>query len=229
MFCGLFLQLQYNPDAAPILTSDNIQLALQRAPRSRNDNMVSTTKVYFYEIYRQILSSNRAIFVIQNNNLTAHEYKQMKLDIKKAGFTVTAVRNSVFCAAVNDFANENKLKGIKRLKELFVGPSVVVFSNASDDEKPMIVADFFKAMEKHGKKTLVVGGRLDGVVLSCDQLKEVVKLPPLSMLRSELLGVLSQPAAMVKGVLEQNQKALMLALMSHEKSLEEGASGETKA
>ncbi|KAJ3333438.1 hypothetical protein HDU76_008060 [Blyttiomyces sp. JEL0837] len=210
--------------AAPTLTQEEVQIALKRAPRSRNDNMVDSSKIYFYEVYRKILD-NRAVFIFQNNNMTAPEYLHFKHEFRKAGFTVNFLRNGLFGAAAFDHAADHKLGELKNMKKLLVGPSVAVFSNASDEERPRLLAEFLALSEKFTKKTLLVGGKLDSSVLSNDQLKTVSKLPPLQRLREELLGVLSGPAVMLRSVLEQNQKVLLMSLQQHEKALSEKEGG----
>ncbi|KAJ3102308.1 hypothetical protein HDU97_000665 [Phlyctochytrium planicorne] len=194
--------------ALPSFTGEAAQLAMKRAPRSRNGNLPDISKIYFYEVYREIAKS-RLVVVVQGNNMTASELQSLKRDGKKAGFIVSSVRNSLFVAAQNDLADEMQQPQVKRMKSLMVGPCLVLFSNATDDERPYLVKEAMGVLDKHSKKALLVGGKLDQQVVSADQLRAIVSLPPLKRLREELLGVLSTPGQRVVGLLQRNAQSLV--------------------
>ncbi|KAI8622229.1 hypothetical protein BC830DRAFT_1076654 [Chytriomyces sp. MP71] len=89
-------------------TAEEAARAFARAKLSRNGNMVPIAKVYYYESYRKTLASASFVGVVQNNNLSAAEYRALKLKLTQAGFTVSTVRNAMFGAAVHDhFASLN--------------------------------------------------------------------------------------------------------------------------
>ncbi|KAJ3220032.1 hypothetical protein HDU67_007765 [Dinochytrium kinnereticum] len=194
--------------ALPSFVGQASKIALNRAPKSRNGNLPNISKIYYYEVYRQIAQS-RLVVVVQSNNMKAAELLSLKREGKKAGFAVSSVRNSIFVAAANDIADEKKLLGLKPFKSLFVGPCIVLFSNALDDERPLLVKEALGVVEKHAKKALLVGGKLDKQVFSADQLRHIVSLPPLKRMREEILGLLVASGQSLVGVLGNKAQSLV--------------------
>ncbi|KAI8854399.1 hypothetical protein BC829DRAFT_190423 [Chytridium lagenaria] len=95
--------------ALPSFVGEAGRIALERAPKSRNGNAPDISKIYYYEVYRQIAQS-RLVVVVQANNMKAAEFLNLKRDGKKAGFTVSSVRNSIFVAAANNIADEQSFQ-----------------------------------------------------------------------------------------------------------------------
>ncbi|KAJ3088023.1 hypothetical protein HK102_009757 [Quaeritorhiza haematococci] len=224
---------------------------LANPPRSQRGNPFDARRLYLFELYSQILNS-RAVFVLQINNPTAQEYVNLKREFKKKGFALTAVRNSVFGAAVanassrlraqvgksqaDDPATAATLKKARQMaafRNLFVGPCFVAFSSATDETNPHLVKDFVSLLTapvppsgsahlRSAKgKTLLVGGIFENEVLSVDQVKEVMKLPPMTQLRGELVATLEEPARRLLSLLQHNPQMLVSVLKQHETNLEQ--------
>ncbi|KAI9358604.1 hypothetical protein DFJ73DRAFT_145156 [Zopfochytrium polystomum] len=100
--------------AAPAFTESEVRMALARARRTIGDNLAPTTQIYFYEIYRRIIAS-RNIFIFQNNNMTAADYSLARREFRAAGFTVSAIRNALFRAAIRH--HERDLLAAKLMSE----------------------------------------------------------------------------------------------------------------
>ena len=188
-------------------------LALKNAKRSSRGNPCDIRKTFLYEIYKDI-APQRALFVIQNNNLTASEYQSLKREFRAADFSVTCIQNSVFGAALEVVEPQSAI-----FRQLLVGPTILVFSNASDTEKPLLLKDFVKAAQKFKHKTLVAGAKLDKIVLSAQMLEKVVAMPNISQLRSQLVGLLQMPGQRLVGTLQQSPMILTRLLAQHEEAL----------
>ncbi|KAJ3127716.1 hypothetical protein HK100_009581 [Physocladia obscura] len=87
---------------------DQAVAAFARAKVSRNANPVGVAKTFYYEVYRRLVADaqDAAVCVVQNNNLTAAEYRHAKLALNARGFTVCGVRNGLLAAAVRDHLAE---------------------------------------------------------------------------------------------------------------------------
>lgn len=188
--------------------------ALKNAKKSMKGNPVPIRKTFLFEVYKDVVPA-RAIFVLQNHNMTSNILQDLKRDFRKSGFSVLLVRNSIFGAAVTEVepsANE--------FRNLLVGPSILVFSNASDQEAPNMLKDFSKIALKFKAKTMVAGAKYDGVVLSADALDSLSKLPNLTQLQSQLVGLLSSPAQQLVHTLGFVPSRLGQILTQHAKNLE---------
>ena len=174
-------------------------------------------KTYLYEIYKDIVPS-RALFVVQNNNMNAQEYQAFKRECKGAGFAVTMIKNSVFGAALDHIDPANSI-----LKNLIVGPTILVFSKATDSEQPDLLKDFARVSHKYKSKSLVVGAKWDGKVYSLEGLEQITKLPNIMQLQSQLVGLLSMPAQRLVGTLNQSPMVLARLLSQHQENLRESS------
>ncbi|KAI9332940.1 hypothetical protein BDR26DRAFT_868692 [Obelidium mucronatum] len=206
---------------APPFTAAEAAAAFARAKRSQNGNAVSVAKTFYYETYRRMLASTGALCVVQNNNLSAAEFKGLKAALAAHGLVATQVRNSVFAAAARDELPKNV--DVKRLRRLFVGPSLVVFSSSSVSAEENTLATLTRALATNNKdkdkKLLVAGALLERVhVLSADQAAKVAALPPKSSLRAELVGLLSAPAANLSSLLATQPQTLVRTLAARSES-----------
>ncbi|KAI9101007.1 hypothetical protein DFS34DRAFT_612875 [Phlyctochytrium arcticum] len=211
------------PVSANVLPHDRTLAVLKNPKRTRRGSPIDVRRLFIFEQYAELLSS-RAVFLMQNNNMTAKEYSDLKNDMREKGFIVTTVRNSVFGAAARKVAaRKGGSRDVAKLATMLVGPCAVAFSRATDEEQPTLAKDFTDLAKKYKQKLLVVGAKFDGTVLTADTLNQVIKLPPLKQLRAELIGLLSQPAASLAGVLDRTPQTLLMSLQQHEKSLAEGS------
>ncbi|KAI8917167.1 hypothetical protein DFJ77DRAFT_459397 [Powellomyces hirtus] len=206
-----------------ILSPERAREVFANAKLSRRGNPVDLRRLYLFEQYQEIVGS-RVVFVLQNNNLTSQEYNALKNDFREKGFVITTVRNKVFGAVIEKHVQQLEAakvggRGLRQMKQLFAGPCCVVFSNASDLERPTMAKDFADVAARYKSKLLVVGAKFDNGVLTADTLKDVINLPPLGQLRAELVGLLSQPAQALLGLLQRTPQSLLTTLHQHEQAL----------
>ena len=183
--------------------------ALQNAKKSIKGNPVPIRKTFLFEVYKDIVPT-RAIFVLQNNNLSSSALQDLKREFKKSGFSVLVVKNSIFGAAALQVE-----PSLKEFRNLLVGPSVVVYSNATDHEAPTLLQDFNKVASKFKARVMVAGAKYDGLMLSSDTLEAVIKLPNISLLQSQLIGILSSPAQKLVHTLTNTPSRLGQILSQH--------------
>ncbi|KND01672.1 uncharacterized protein SPPG_03467 [Spizellomyces punctatus DAOM BR117] len=210
-----------------ILQPERARQVLANPKRTRRGNPVDLRRLFLFEQYQEVLSS-RAVFVMQNNNLTAQEYSALKSDFREKGFVIATIRNNIFGAVIRDRAASLKAAegnegDLRKLEMLLAGPCCVAFSNATDEDRPTLAKDFTEVAKKYKSKLLVVGAKFDGGVLTADLLSEVVKLPSLGQLRAELAGILSQPAQTLVGLLQRSPQTLLSTLKQHEENLQGGS------
>ncbi|KAJ3279240.1 hypothetical protein HK104_001621 [Borealophlyctis nickersoniae] len=212
-----------------VMTKERAEWVFANPKRSRRGNPVDHRRLFFFELYSEIIAS-RALFIVQNNNLGAPEYKALKLAFKEKGFIVCATRNRVFQAATRNYCEELTQKGqqavgerINTMQPFFAGSTFAVFSNKTDEQQPQLLKDFADVATKFSDKAFVVGAKYDQMVLTADTLKEVMKLPPLAKSREELVGLLSYPSQLLVSVLQRRPQELLMALDQHHKNLEEAA------
>ncbi|KAJ3046546.1 hypothetical protein HK097_000766 [Rhizophlyctis rosea] len=212
-----------------ILTEERQKFLIANRPVDSKGEVFELRDLFLFELYQELVSS-RALFVIQTNSMTASEYRSLKLRLREKGFHTEMIKNNVFKEAITLHEKElveagttNVAQRMEDFRNLIVTKLCVVYSNIPDHEQPTLLKDFADIAAKFPKKTLVVGAKLDGMVLTSDMLKEVVKMPSLSHLRAELVGLLSYPSQSLVSVLQRRPQELLMALTQHHKNLEGGS------
>ena len=79
---------------------------------------------------------------------------------------------------------------------------------------PAAVAKSLGDLGKEFDKLQVVGGVLSGKALDADGIKALASLPPLEVLRAQILGALSAPASSIVGALNSAVGSVMYALQA---------------
>ena len=191
----------------PRLSLAQAEVAFKNVHKSKRGNPVEARKIYWYEIYAKILNNSRQLFVIQNNNISAKNYKKLKCDLKEKGLECLAVKNGVFSAAARNLQHKN-------LGDLFQGPTLIWFSSLSDMEAPTMIKDVAAIVEKT-PNMLLVGASIDKLVLTADTFKEVKDLPPKSIIYGELLGLISYPSEAITNIMSHGPQILASTLDQH--------------
>lgn len=129
------------------------------------------------------------MFIFQHNNLNVQEFTQIRRDLKALGgpAKLTVVRSEIFNAVLR----KTKYANLEPL--VMGGPTCVFHTNVKDAEHPELLKKALQTLNKN-KKLLLLGGKIDDVLLSQADVQKVVELPGLPQLQAELLGVLETPA-----------------------------------
>lgn len=151
-------------------------------------------RTYLYNQYNDIIKNNRAVFIFQHNNLTVKEFTQIRQEMTLLGGTeacLTVLRPSVFAAALRTTKFLN-------LEPLLSGPTCVLTTNGNEE----VLKKSVELLAKN-KKLLLLGGKLDDVLLTQSDVMKVVDLPSLDQLRAQVVGVVEAPARKLISTLSQ--------------------------
>ncbi|KAI8909753.1 hypothetical protein EDD86DRAFT_144958 [Gorgonomyces haynaldii] len=193
------------------LPDDKLPLILENVKKSVRGHPVPIKNTYWYNVYRNILENNRSLFIIQNNNLKAQQMQTIKATLKSKDWGLLQVHNRMFKAAVRDqFGKSEKSK----LQVMTVGSCLLAFNNASDELRPTLLKDLGDAVKKTDLD--LMGGSLDNMLLTRDLYEQVLAMPPLSVQRQMLLGLLESPARGLIGLLGTNP-SLLVGLLEQRK------------
>lgn len=182
-------------------------------------------KVYLHHVYTRILNSNRILLICQHNNMSVGELIGLRRDLAAAGAEMTVLRLGVFSAALRETRYAN-------LAPLVNGPTAIISCNISPEEEesqssakvPKGLVGIRRVVEKHNKMILL-GGKVDDALLSVEDMKKIVEMPGIQILRSQVVGLLSQAGGgRLVQVLRMNPTLLVMNLDAHAKSGEEARS-----
>ena len=140
-----------------------------------------------------------SIVVVDSRGLTVEQDTNLRRSLRESDVEFKVIKNSILIRAAEK-------AGLEDLKELFVGPSAVAFSNEDVIAPAKVISDFAKDAEALEIK----GGSVDGKFTSVEEINALAKLPNKEGMLSMLLSVLQAPvrnvAYAVKAVAEKDEE-----------------------
>lgn len=151
------------------------------------------------ELIAEKMKAAASIVVVDSRGLTVEQDTNLRRSLRESDVEFKVIKNSILIRAA-------KKAGLEDLKELFVGPSAVAFSNEDVIAPAKVISDFAKDAEALEIK----GGSVDGKFTSVEEINALAKLPNKEGMLSMLLSVLQAPvrnvAYAVKAVAEKDEE-----------------------
>ncbi len=164
------------------------------------------------------LKSSETLIVADYRGLTMPEIDSLRGELLQHGAKFQVVKNTLTRRAA-------EAAGQDALLALLEGPSAIAFLDAEGD---MVAAA--KALSKVARDTKVLairGGVLEGRPISDADVEELAKLPPLDVLRSQVLGAITAPLTTIVGLFQAPLQNLVGLIDARIEQLE--AEGDTSA
>ena len=153
--------------------------------------MPTQRKVDLVEQISDILSNNNYLIATDYRGLTVAELQALRKQLRDINTEYRIVKNNLARFAAEKSGNEP-------LVELLVGPTAIAFGQEDATKMAKALIDYAKAT----KTTLSIkGGLIDGKLLSAQETTLLATLPPIEILRAQLLGALQSPLYMLQGIL----------------------------
>ncbi|HEN8130257.1 TPA: 50S ribosomal protein L10 [Streptococcus agalactiae] len=151
------------------------------------------------ELIAEKMKAAASIVVVDSCGLTVEQDTNLRRSLRESDVEFKVIKNSILTRAAEK-------AGLEDLKELFVGPSAVAFSNEDVIAPAKVISDFAKDAEALEIK----GGSVDGKFTSVEEINALAKLPNKEGMLSMLLSVLQAPvrniAYAVKAVAEKDEE-----------------------
>lgn len=132
--------------------------------------------------YDEAMSSAQHAFVIGFKGITVNQVTELRSRVRKNGGKYVVIKNTLARLAVSG-------KPLEKVKEQFVGPTAVVFSQDDPVGLAKVLTDF-------AKETPVIefkGGIIEGQPIAASQVKDIATLPSRQELIAKLLFILQSP------------------------------------
>lgn len=153
------------------------------------------------ELIAEKMKAAASIVVVDSRGLTVEQDTNLRRSLRESDVEFKVIKNSILTRAAEK-------AGLEDLKELFVGPSAVAFSNEDVIAPAKVISDFAKDAEALEIK----GGSVDGKFTSVEEINALAKLPNKEGMLSMLLSVLQAPvrnvAYAVKAVAEKDEEVV---------------------
>ena len=176
---------------------------------------MAVTKEEKQERVAEILAKvkkSQAIYVTNYQGLTTTQLNTLrgKLKESKAGYHI--VKNSLASRALEQ-------AGLAVPTDLMEGPVAFGFAYEDIGAAAKTLLDFTRESEKFQVKGAVLGKQ----VLSAKDVESLSNLPPLKVVRAQLMGLISAPAGRVAGVLAGGVRQVMNVMKAYAEKEQEGA------
>ncbi len=139
-------------------------------------------KTQMMEQYKDWVSKSSAVFLVSYTKMTQKDIDALRAKAREAGGEMHVVKNTLF---------DKVLTGLGvNATDLLDNTTLVGFAFKDAPALAKVIADASKA-----ETFAVKGGLLGKALMSPAQVKALADLPPLDVLRAQLLGVLLAPAS----------------------------------
>ena len=151
-------------------------------------------KVEIVDQITELLSQNNYIIATDYRGLTVTQIQDLRKQLRDLGTKYQVVKNNLARFAAGKSGNE-------AINELLIGPTALAFGRDDPAKMAKALLDFVKTT-KTGLK--IKGSLIDGRLLDVQQTSKLATLPPIDVLRAQLLGTLQSPIVQLQGLLAAN-------------------------
>lgn len=145
------------------------------------------------------------VVLVNQVGLTVSEMTDLRRKMRAENASFRIVKNTLAKIAITGTALEG-------LSSSFTGPVGVAFS-----QDPISAAKVVDKFASSNNKVKILGGFMDGQVLTQDNVKALAKLPSLDEQRGMLIGIISAPATKIARLLKEPGAQIARVLSEHSK------------
>jgi large subunit ribosomal protein L10 len=153
--------------------------------------MLKKDKERVVEELAERLRASQTLIVADYRGLTMSEIDNLRGELLKHGARFSVVKNTLTRRAAEE-------AGADQLLALLEGPTAIAFLEADAD--PVAVA---KALTDAARTTRILairGGIMEGATITEDDVRNLATLPPLDVLRGQVLGAVAAPLYAIVGL-----------------------------
>lgn len=134
---------------------------------------------------------NKNFILVKYHAINTHTFNDLKIKLKKAGSSLTIIKNTLFEKTINILSKkEKKLKDIKTKFFPLKDPTAIIYLGENWSNALKTFYDFVKDIKNISFKL----GILDKVLYDNDQLLKISKLPTKDELIAKIISSFRSPA-----------------------------------
>jgi large subunit ribosomal protein L10 len=137
------------------------------------------------------LKASQSLLVADYRGLTMSEIDELRTKLLESGARFSVVKNTLTRRAAEE-------AGINELLELIDGPTAIAFIDSEGD--PLTAAKILNDTARAHDVLVIRGGLLDREAVSDVEIKRLATLPPVDVLRAQLVGAVAAPLTTVVGL-----------------------------
>ncbi len=167
--------------------------------------------------YVEELKNSRAVIVTSYRGLKVNQLQKLRAKIRDANGSFAVVKNTLVQRALEE-------TGSKVTTDIFTGPVGVGFCHDNVPAVAKAITDF----AKENDLLQIRGGLLGARVIDEAAVRSLATLPPLEVLRAQLLGLINAPASQLVGVVAGGVRQLVNVVHAYSEK-ETSAAAEVQA
>ncbi len=162
-------------------------------------------------LYGDLLNNTNGFVVTEYRGLTVANVSELRAKLREVSGQYVITKNTLFMRALRE-------AGWPVPEELLVGPVGVAFGEGNFPAVAKVMLEYLKTNEK----MVIKGGVMAGDIVSPKQVEAISNLPSLDELRSQLAGLVVQPATGLVSVLNAATAQVVNVLQAYVKEHGEG-------
>jgi large subunit ribosomal protein L10 len=152
--------------------------------------------------YQKWMSDSKAVFMLDFTKMSMKDVDALRARIREAGSKTHIIKNTLMDLALTE-------AGYKTTK--LAGTSLCGFATGD----LAALAKIFIETTKNSQIFSLKVGFMDGRVLTPADIKALAELPPLPVIRAQLLGVFNAPASRLVRTLAEPARSLAAVIKAH--------------
>src|ERR671936_1664744 len=137
------------------------------------------------------LRGSRTLIITDYRGLSMTEIDNLRGELLKHGARFSVVKNTLTRRAA-------EAAGVDALLALLEGPTAIAFLESGGD--PVAVAKALSDAARDTRVLVVRGGLLEGRPMEPTEVESLAKLPPMDVLRGQVLGAVTAPLMTIVGL-----------------------------
>jgi large subunit ribosomal protein L10 len=183
-----------------------------------NDQMKKADKELVVADLTERLRTSETLLVADYRGLTMPQIDTLRTRLLESGASFSVVKNTLGRRAA-------EAAGAEALLTLLEGPSAVAFLDADGDM--VAAAKALADMARESKILAIKGGVLQGRAVTADEVQSLATLPPVDVLRGQVLAAIIAPVTALLGLVSAPVQNLIGLIDARIEQLEAG--GDTSA
>ena len=193
MICLQSLCLCGHKDCFLFLERTNVPANLMEVKTRMPNAKVLSEKQAIVASLTEKLQGAAAGVLVDYKGITVSEDTALRAELRKNNVEYAVVKNTLLRFAVNNC-------GMNELDDLLNGTTSLAICNDDPVAPARIVNDFAK---KLGDRFTIKGGFMDGKVMPLNEVMALAEIPPIPVLRAQVLGTMLAPISGLACVLKQ--------------------------
>lgn len=148
--------------------------------------------------YQDLLTNSNGLIITSYSGVSVKELEIVRRKIRDLGGEFHIVKNTLFALAMNEV-------GMSMPDETYIGTTAIGFANEEIPAVAKVIVDLARDVEAVRLK----GGLIEKIVYDAAQVEMLADLPPLPVLRAQLLSMLQAPGSRMAMVLASSVRQLV--------------------